>query len=243
MFFKHRFTRLSPSGSPLKTDMRISMAAANLSAMVAVFLTSPLDRFVYRSQTVDRESNNNDKRLKKDRDCSAQDQSLVSAVMRQFEGVLPSLLLCINPAIYYAVYDRLKYEVLAFRNTSSGRHEQFLESSDAFLVSIIAKLIATFATYPLVRAKLLMMIEGKPEVDKRFASENNDERQKSSGDCSEISKLVDTIYGTLQRGGITDLYRGVFMHFIYAAIRSSTSMVVKERLNHFFDSIDENKIS
>ena len=226
------------------------MAAANLSAMVAVFLTSPLDRFVYRSQTTDRISDakgvmsgisHTQQRL------SA--SSISSVIMKQFEGVLPSLLLCINPAIYYTVYDRLKYEVLTFRNAYKGQQEKFLASSDAFIVSVIAKLIATFATYPLVRAKLLMMIEMKSrdstnneKKEKESVASENNVGGKKVHDRSEIGKLIDTIYGSLQRGGITDLYKGVFQHFIYAAIRSSSSMVVKERFNHLFDSSIENKM-
>ena len=101
------------------------------------------------------------------------------------QGLSPALLLCLNPMTHYTIYDLLKLELLNRSRindvsshilqglktdsspfgTSNGKELLTYDELDshqlgmkqAFLVGIIAKAVATIFTFPLLRAKVLMM--------------------------------------------------------------------------------------
>lgn len=63
-----------------------------------------------------------------------------------YSGFIPSLILCMNPAIQYFVYDRLKsYLTTALYQRSKPRDPSSLE---LFLIGAISKITATIITYP-----------------------------------------------------------------------------------------------
>lgn len=74
---------------------------------------------------------------------------------RFWHGLLPALILTSNPAINYAVYDSLKALVpLAPGKKHHGPRE-------TFAVGMLSKFVATLITYPLIRAKVMMMADTK----------------------------------------------------------------------------------
>jgi adenine nucleotide transporter 17 len=56
-----------------------------------------------------------------------------------WQGVIPALILVINPIIQYTVYEQIKARVEKFKK---------LGNLDFFLLGAISKLIATGSTYP-----------------------------------------------------------------------------------------------
>lgn len=96
---------------------------------------------------------------------------------RFWRGFAPSLILTCNPAINYTAFDILKALWLRRRDaaaaaagpgssttagdsaagTSGGGAEGFLNPLEAFLVAAAAKSLATLVTYPLIRAKVVLM--------------------------------------------------------------------------------------
>lgn len=90
---------------------------------------------------------------------------------RFWRGFAPSLILTCNPAINYTTFDVLKTLWLRRRAAataaagSSGASAQsagggrggFLNPLEAFLVAAAAKSLATLVTYPLIRAKVILM--------------------------------------------------------------------------------------
>ncbi|CAB1113290.1 unnamed protein product [Ectocarpus sp. CCAP 1310/34] len=115
---------------------------------------------------------------------------------RFWRGFTPSLILTCNPAINYTAFDILKALWLRRRDaaataagtvssttagasavgTSGGGTDGFLNPLEAFLVAAAAKSLATLVTYPLIRAKVVLMTSpsspSAPIVDRR------------SGNCS-----------------------------------------------------------
>lgn len=69
-------------------------------------------------------------------------------VISFYKGVLPNMLLVINPVINFVIYELLKKILLKRRFT--------LNTASLFLISSIAKSIATLFTYPIltIRVKL-----------------------------------------------------------------------------------------
>ena len=63
-----------------------------------------------------------------------------------FAGVLPALVLVINPILQYTIFEQLKNSLEARRHRSVGPR-------DAFLLGALGKLLATSITYPYITVK------------------------------------------------------------------------------------------
>ena len=91
-----------------------------------------------------------------------------------YSGILPSLMLTCNPAINYAVYDQVKTSYLAWKRAQVqpkvaglsaekdaradiGKAEAAeLSAMEAFAIGMLAKMVSTVVTYPLIRAKVVL---------------------------------------------------------------------------------------
>ena len=73
-------------------------------------------------------------------------------LMSLFAGVMPALVLVINPILQYTVYDQLK--TLLERRRKVG-------PTDSFYLGAIGKLIATTVTYPYLTVKSRAHVAGK----------------------------------------------------------------------------------
>ena len=103
-------------------------------------------------------------------------------------GLGPSCLLVVNPAINFAAFDRLK--LLYNRGFKGGKGRKLTANEaanmslgplEAFFIGAVSKAIATSITFPLIRAKVLMMSAEKN--DKEIASKKGkkDDGRKSPG--------------------------------------------------------------
>ena len=104
-------------------------------------------------------------------------------------GLGPSCLLVVNPAINFAAFDRLK--LLYNRGFKGGKGRKLTANEaanlslgplEAFFIGAASKAIATSITFPLIRAKVLMMSADK-ENAKKGKKDNNkkDDGRKSPG--------------------------------------------------------------
>lgn len=80
---------------------------------------------------------------------------LLLRLSRFWHGLLPALLLTSNPAINYAAYDAMK----AVMPLGPGRKHH--TAKETFLIGMLSKFMATLITYPLIRAKVMMMADTK----------------------------------------------------------------------------------
>lgn len=71
---------------------------------------------------------------------------------RLFAGVIPALVLVINPILQYTVFEQLK-------NTLEKRRR--VTPTDAFYLGALGKLLATSITYPYITVKSRMHVAGK----------------------------------------------------------------------------------
>ncbi|POM72035.1 Mitochondrial Carrier (MC) Family [Phytophthora palmivora] len=123
-----------------------------------------------------------------------------SGVGGLYKGLGAYFVLCLQPAIQYTVFERLKNMYLRkFKQAS-----QALGALEAFVLGAIARSIATLVLFPYIRAKVLMQANKKkqPSVDLE---------QDQSDTCVQPKK--ETIVSTLQRvyteEGPLALYRGL----------------------------------
>jgi len=120
------------------------------------------------------------------------------SLTRLWKGLYPSLLLCSNPSIHYTVFDSIKSRILA-----SNEHN--LTMAQAFLVGLFAKFVATVATYPLIRTKILLMVTSQKSMLKCLSRE-------------------------YQLSGIRGWYRGCHLQLFHTLLKSALLMMVKERI-------------
>lgn len=71
-------------------------------------------------------------------------------------GFGASVVLCINPAIQYTVFDQLKALILQRVAARHPGKRVALTTAQAFLLGAVAKAIATVVTFPYIRAKVVL---------------------------------------------------------------------------------------
>lgn len=120
---------------------------------------------------------------------------------KYWKGLIPALLLCSNPSINYTIFDMAKYQMLTRRN----RPGLTLSMSEAFLVGLFSKFVATLATYPLIRAKVILMV------------------------TSEKS-LIATLCRTYREEGVRGLYKGCDWQLMHTVLKSALMMMIKEKI-------------
>ncbi|WFC98947.1 hypothetical protein MYAM1_001680 [Malassezia yamatoensis] len=72
-----------------------------------------------------------------------------------WRGLRPSLVLCVNPAITYGVFERLKTVILA---ASDGK----MTPGKSFLVGALSKALATVVTFPYILSKIRLQAQNSP---------------------------------------------------------------------------------
>jgi hypothetical protein len=178
------------SSSSVVTKLLLTAVAA----MINTGITLPLDTISSRRQVAltlmnhddddddggDGESTSSKTRRRQDqprrRLQQQTQQHLLQSILSLWNGLLPALMLCTNPAIQYTLYDTLKAAWLVRRRYrgQSGqflRHQQepvlsdnpkrrqhSLSMPEAFACGVISKFIATMITYPLIRCKVMLMV-------------------------------------------------------------------------------------
>jgi hypothetical protein len=200
---------------PISAPTRLVLAA--LAACLNTCLTLPLDVISARHQTAHA---GNYREGSEDDDCSDDEEKKDDSVTLQYsspkslqrrlstriknflslwKGLVPSLLLCSNPAIHYTVFDMTKAQLLRRRGKSN------LTMMDAFLLGMLAKFVATVTTYPLIRAKVILMVTSQ----------------------TDIVQCLQTEY---RKHGLPGLYRGCNIQLLHTLFKSALLMMIRERI-------------
>lgn len=132
-----------------------------------------------------------------------------------WSGIKPSLLLCSNPSIHFTVFDSLKDIVLRHKSRVVSSESVRLSMGEAFCIGIIAKFAATIATYPLIRAKVMLMVAKKKETSNCTELENN---------------MLGLLRDMFQKGGRRELYKGCSLQLVHTLLKSALLMMARERI-------------
>jgi Mitochondrial carrier protein len=167
-----------------------------------------------------------------------------------WRGLVPSLLLCANPAINYTAYDALKERVLSRSNRQRQQQHRkpHLSSLEAFVLGVAAKFVATMVTYPLIRAKVLLMVGanrtrscGSNNCSSNCSSNDataDDEPPLSSQPSSSSSSsspgalsLVRCLADDYRVNGLVrGWYRGCSLQLVHTLVKSALLMAIKEKI-------------
>jgi adenine nucleotide transporter 17 len=116
-----------------------------------------------------------------------------------FAGVLPALILVINPILQYTFFEQLKNVVEKKRR---------ITPKDAFYLGALGKLLATTITYPYITVKSRMHVASK------------DGRKES---------LNGSVKRIINEEGWTALYKGMFLFYLLPELRSHTNLDCRYR--------------
>lgn len=205
-----------------KIGMGATLLVAAAAGCVNVLVTEPLDTYVTRKQLesdAKRETTSSEKRydagLKET--LRALRENEVAADRRLtvglYSGLGASLVLTINPAIQYTVFEQLRQRLMTLLNARAqgrGVSKRVVELStfDAFILGAASKAVATMITYPLVRAKVLQKVCTRQE---------------------DARSLVGTLERVYREEGVRGLYKGLDAQLVKTVLAGAIMMTVKEK--------------
>lgn len=117
-----------------------------------------------------------------------------------FKGVLPAIVMTINPVIQYIIYETLRKQFLSTDGTISA--------GNIIWISLLAKLVTTFMTYPMLTVKTLF--------------QSNDKKTSR-----EIIYLINEL---LENNGFLGLYKGISAKLTQTLINNCITMLIYEKL-------------
>ncbi|TGZ77776.1 mitochondrial carrier [Ascodesmis nigricans] len=119
-----------------------------------------------------------------------------------FAGVLPALVLVINPILQYTLFEQLK-------NILERRQKRSITPTDAFFLGALGKLAATGITYPYITVKSRMHVAGKDE--------------KKVGMFESVKKIIEN-------EGYAGLYGGIGPKIVQSVITAAFLFAFKDAL-------------
>mmetsp|Transcript_17952 Transcript_17952/g.20749 ORF Transcript_17952/g.20749 Transcript_17952/m.20749 type:complete len:492 (-) Transcript_17952:68-1543(-) len=157
-------------------------------------------------------------------------------------GLKPALLLCSNPAINFTIFDMCKDRLTTSNDNSTTSDLNQISMMEAFIIGLIAKFTATIATYPLIRAKVMLMVSKnlkdqrvqknvieKKEKDESSSSSKTDCDNKNI-DSKKHDSLMKILYDIFQKEGVPGLYKGCGLQLIHTMLKSALLMMVREKI-------------
>ena len=155
---------------------------------------------------------------------------------RLYGGVGASLLLTVNPAIQHTCFEQARRRVIgglrrraARRNGGVGAKKiAELSVSDAFVLGAASKAVATFITYPLVRAKVLAKAPERRDVSRK----RREVSRKGAPPPAERFRgksLPAVMRGVVETEGAAGLYKGLQAQLLKTVLVAAFSLTVKEK--------------
>lgn len=116
-----------------------------------------------------------------------------------FKGVLPAIIMTVNPMIQYMIYETLKQSFL----DENGQ----LSSSNIIWISLLSKLVTTIATYPILTIKTLFQ----------------------SNEKKSTREIINIILDMLENNGFSGLYKGITAKMAQTLINNMLTMLIYEK--------------
>ncbi|KAJ5176465.1 uncharacterized protein N7482_002342 [Penicillium canariense] len=182
-----------------------SMIAGAIAGSATVMLTNPI--WVINTRMTARKSESEEQSLPgAPKKAKASTFSTLMDLLRQegpkalFAGVLPALILVINPILQYTIFEQLKNMVERRRR---------MTPKDAFYLGALGKILATSITYPYITVKSRMHVASK-----------DGPKESLNGSLKKI----------IREEGYTGLYKGIGPKVTQSAITAAFLFAFKDVL-------------
>lgn len=144
----------NPAGGTLSTALELLLGAA--AGALTTLVTTPISVVSTRQQTLPVHE-----RQGFFGTCSTIMQE--EGIPGLWHGIRPSLILCVNPAITYGSFEKIKQFVLTTLNLQ-------MSPGVNFLVGALSKTLATIITYPYIMAKVRLQWKPSKEIQDKVVA-------------------------------------------------------------------------
>jgi len=238
--YSKRLAARRPAGSPavpLSTVAELALGA--IAGILAQIFTIPVSVIATRQQLGVPQSKKKGKGKVGEGDGEENDGSFL-AVAREIvreEGVTglwlglkPGLVLTVNPAITYGVFERIKGAVLAARERV-GNTGTSLGPGLSFALGATSKSLATVVTYPYIMAKVRI------QTRKKGGEENEDgtlpEPVNTGKRHRKNEGAVDILARVLRKEGFLGWYKGMGAQILKAVLSQGVLFMSKEQFEQY----------
>lgn len=153
-----------------------------------------------------------------------------------WKGLRVSLVLCINPSITYGSYERLKQVIFPGK--------EFLGPLEAFALGVMAKLLATLATQPLIVSKAMLQKKTNPKPLPMTPSSSVDDPKELNKlpirnddlehDDVKFDHFTECLAYLWRTEKVRGLYKGVVPQLIKGVFVQGLLFMFKDQLDVFF---------
>ncbi|GAA5832248.1 hypothetical protein JCM3766R1_002351 [Sporobolomyces carnicolor] len=138
-----------------------------------------------------------------------------------WRGLKPSLVLCVNPAITYGMFERFKVLLL--------KEGEKMTPGKAFVIGALSKTMATVVTYPYIMAKTRLQAK-YDDGDETTLVDSNGKRLKRK---ERYSGAIDCLTQVYRESGPTGWYRGMQAQITKAVLSQALLFGIKDALEAY----------
>ncbi|KAG6862468.1 hypothetical protein C0995_000014 [Termitomyces sp. Mi166 len=220
-----RLTRKLPAGSklpPLSTVAELLLGA--IAGALAQIFTIPVAVIATRQQVgrADGSTRNDDSFFAVAREIIAEE-----GITGLWLGIKPGLVLTVNPAITYGVFERVKSLVL-LAQAKAGTGSK-LSPLLSFAIGAISKTLATVVTYPYIMAKVRIQARSADIEDGQDVKPLEPHHSHHTKHVGAIRILTRV----LQKEGFAGWYQGMQAQITKAVISQALLFMSKEQFEHW----------
>ncbi|KAF5339286.1 hypothetical protein D9758_013334 [Tetrapyrgos nigripes] len=142
-------------------------------------------------------------------------------------GLKPGLVLTVNPAITYGVYERVKSIMLL------AQSDQSMSPWFSFFVGAFSKTLATIVTYPYIMAKVRIQARSADAEDAQESSIDAPKAHQYHHNHSQHPGAIDILRRVLQKEGLVGWYQGMQAQIIKAVLSQALLFMSKEQFERW----------
>ncbi|KAF7773383.1 hypothetical protein Agabi119p4_5550 [Agaricus bisporus var. burnettii] len=146
-----------------------------------------------------------------------------------WSGLKPGLVLTVNPAITYGVFERVKNLVLIASKNDSSKMSPGLN----FLVGAFSKTLATIVTYPYIMAKVRIQARNGDSEDAVEHEEELPPPQSYRHAKNKDASAVAILKRVWKREGFLGWYQGMQAQIVKAVLSQGVLFMSKEQFEHW----------
>nr|CCA13945.1 Mitochondrial Carrier (MC) Family putative [Albugo laibachii Nc14] len=146
-----------------------------------------------------------------------------SGISGFYKGLRAYLILGLQPAIQYTLFQRVK----TFYLSRYKRNTFALTAIEAFVLGAIARSIATIILFPYIRAKVLAQTQKNDSASVENALIDGQIRSKNE------ESTLNTLRQVYQEDGVVGLYQGLGPEIMRGAMSAALMLMIKEKLQTY----------
>ncbi|EIW57663.1 adenine nucleotide transporter [Trametes versicolor FP-101664 SS1] len=148
-------------------------------------------------------------------------------------GIKPGLVLTVNPAITYGMYERVKSVMLVAKGETSAKANAKLSPWQAFTVGALSKALATVVTYPYIMAKVRIQARSadvEEAQEEHIALPQHNRPHHKTGHHVGALTVLERIW---RRNGFLGWYQGMGAQLVKAVITQALLFMSKDQFEHW----------